>query len=239
VTEEESSPAGRRRLWEDESLTTKQVVEATLADQLGDKRGMVESSLPVLVFVVANLIGGLRPAIWTSLATATVVLVVRLARREKLQVAVNGFVAVLVAVIFARSTGRAKDFYLPGILLAVAYGLGFLISVVVRHPLVGYIWTLAADRKLDGTWREDRRLLRAYGVTTLMWAGMFLVKVAVQLTLYLANQDTALGISRLAMGYPLMLAVLALTIWYVRRVQAGAAPAPTPAPAPDTAPEPT
>lgn len=229
-TPTESAASGRRRLWEDESLTTKQVVEATLAEQLGDKRGMVESSLPVLVFVVANLIGGLRPAIWTSLVTASVVLVIRLVRREKLQVAVNGFVAVLVAVIFARSTGRAKDFYLPGILLAVAYGLGFLISVVVRHPLVGYIWTLAADRKLDGAWREDRRMLRAYGVTTLMWAGMFLLKVAVQLSLYVANQDTALGIARLAMGYPLMLAVLALTIWYVRRAKVGTVPAADPAP---------
>src|SRR4051794_9702960 len=39
-----------------------------LADQLGGVRGLVESGIPVLVFVVANILWALRPAIIVAAA---------------------------------------------------------------------------------------------------------------------------------------------------------------------------
>jgi hypothetical protein len=51
-----------------------------------------------------------------------------------------------------------------------------------------------------------------------LWGVVWLAKVGVQAALYLADQDTALGVARLVLGYPPYLLLLAFTVWAVRRV---------------------
>ena len=53
-------------------------------------------------------------------------------------------------------------------------------------------------------WRRDPRLLRAYTWATLLWALVFVARVVVQGLLYRYDEETWLGIARLAMGYPLV-----------------------------------
>src|SRR5690349_5148768 len=107
-----------------------------LADQLGGVRGIVESGIPVVVFVVANIIWTLRPALIISVASALAIAVWRLARRQSIRHALNGLFGIAIGAIIAWKTGSAKTFYLPGILLSLAYGLAMLASVALRMPLV-------------------------------------------------------------------------------------------------------
>jgi hypothetical protein len=52
----------------------------------------------------------------------------------------------------------------------------------------------------------------------MIWATVYVVKAVVLGGLYLTNQDTALGIARLALGYPPYALLLLLTVYAVRRV---------------------
>jgi hypothetical protein len=115
--------------------------EQTLLEQMGGISGLVYSSVPVLVFILVNAIFGLMPAIWGSVGVAVAITVLRIVRKEGLQPAVSGFFGVAIAAFIAYRTGSAKGFFLFGIWASLIYGSLFLVSVLVRWPLVGVIWT--------------------------------------------------------------------------------------------------
>jgi hypothetical protein len=188
-----------------------------LADQLGGVRGLVESSIPVTVFVIVNIVSTLRPALITSVATAVAMAVYRLLRRETVRHAVNGLFGILIGAAIAWRTGEAKDFYLPGIVIGLGYAVAMLVSVAVRRPLVGWIWSIVLGGG-STRWRDEPRMLRAFSWLTVLWAAIYLIKVGVQTGLYLTDQVNALGVARLALGYPPYALLLAVTVWAVRRV---------------------
>jgi Protein of unknown function (DUF3159) len=189
----------------------------TLLEQMGGVPGIVASTIPVVVFVVANLMFDLRPAVVAALVSGVAVAGWRIARRQPLQPAVSGLFGVGVAAFLAYRSGEARAFYLPGLIYSGACGLAFLVSAVVRWPLAGVIWHGING---DGQgWRRDRRLLRAYTWATLLWALVFGARVVVQGLLYRDDAETWLGIARLAMGYPLVGVALLGTVWAVRRAR--------------------
>ncbi|MFD0786639.1 DUF3159 domain-containing protein [Micromonospora azadirachtae] len=198
-----------------------------MADQLGGWRGLVESSIPVVVFVIANVIGELRPAVIASVAVALLIAGIRLAQRRPIRHAVNGLFGIAIGAAIAWRTGNERDFYLPGILYGVGYGLVLLLSAAIRQPLVGWIWSVLVA-KGRSEWRDDPRLVRTFTGLTVLWGVVWLAKVGVQAGLYLAHQDTALGVARLLLGYPPYALLLLITVWTVRRVTREAAPEPLP-----------
>ncbi|MQA31992.1 DUF3159 domain-containing protein [Modestobacter roseus] len=108
-------------------------------DQLGGWRGMVDASLPTVAFVVANAVGGLRVGIWTAVAAAVLVFLLRLVRRQTVQQAISGLFAVAVAVLIAWRTGEARDFFVLGIVRNAGIALVLLGSLLFRRPLVGVV----------------------------------------------------------------------------------------------------
>jgi hypothetical protein len=189
----------------------------TLMTQMGGVPGIVASTIPVLVFVVVNVLVGLQPALIAAVASGVAVAIWRIVRKQALQPAVSGLLGVGVAAFIAYRTGEARGFYLPGLLLSAVCGVAFLVSVVVRWPLAGVIW-----HGINGEghgWRSDRRLLRAYTFASLLWTAVFASRVVVQGWLYNADEETWLGIARLAMGYPLVGVALLGTVWAVRRAR--------------------
>ena len=187
----------------------------TLLEQMGGISGIVASSVPVAVFVLGNLLLELQPAIIAAVGAGILVAGWRIARRQRLQPAVSGLLGVGIAAFIAYRTGEARGFYLPGLIYSAVFALAFLVSVLVRWPLAGVIW-----HGINGHghgWRANPRLLRAYTFATLLWTTVFLARLVVQGLLYNAEQETWLGIARLAMGYPLVGVALLGTIWAVRR----------------------
>src|SRR5213080_66086 len=136
-----------------------------LASQLGGVRGVIESGVPVLIFVIAKLIWPLTPALIVAVGSAVAIAAWRLARKQSVRHAVNGLVGILFGAILAWKTGSAKAFYLPGILISLGYGLALLVSVVVRRPLVGWAWSVLVA-KGSTEWRGDPRLVRVFSRLT-------------------------------------------------------------------------
>ncbi|WP_369253213.1 DUF3159 domain-containing protein [Geodermatophilus amargosae] len=75
-----------------------------------------------------------------------------------------------------------------------------------------------ADPEPERHWRDDPRVVRAYGWLTVVWALTFLLRVAVQTPLYLADEDDLLGVASLVLGLPVTAAALALTFWVISRL---------------------
>jgi hypothetical protein len=188
--------------------------------QIGGWRGMAESAVPVLVFIVANMLTELRPALWCSVGAALAIAGWRLARKQSPRQALNGLFGIAIAAFLAARTGRAEAFYLPGILLGLVYAVVFAASTVVRWPLVGVAWGFLTGH---GTaWRKDRRLLRLFTWLTVLWAVVWAARIGIQAAMYLSGASaTALGVARLVLGYPPLVALLATTIWVVRRQHTG------------------
>jgi hypothetical protein len=210
---------------EDEALPS---MSEQIAEQLGGVRGLIESSVPVLAFVVLNVLLGdtwldlekrtaLYWAIGGAVGTAVLIGAFRLMRKQSVRHAVNGIFGIAVGAILAWRTGDAKNFYLPGILITLAQVAVFVLSVMVRRPIVGYVWgVLANGGKHD--WLENSRLFRTFQWLTLVWAGSLFVRAGVQGWLWLRDEATAIGIVRILISWPIYAATFAFTVWAVRRV---------------------
>ncbi|MDQ1713701.1 MAG: hypothetical protein QOE45_3151 [Frankiaceae bacterium] len=181
----------------------------------GGPRDWIDSAVPPIAFVVGNAVGGLREAVWAAAVAVVVVVLVRLVRRETLRHAFSGVFGVGIAIGIAKATGQAKNFFLPGIIINAAYALAFVVSVVVGHPLVGAIMRLVLER--PKAWHEHPRVKRAYAEATLGWAGISILRVVVQEGLRRADQVGWLAGTKIAMGWPLYLAALAVTKPYIDR----------------------
>lgn len=192
---------------------------------IGGPLGMLETSVPALAFVIAYTVSGSNTNVSAGVAVgiALVLTVLRLIRRQTPRHALGGLVGVAFAAFIAAKSGKAENFFLPGLLANVAYASAFIISALVRRPLIGL-----AVGQLQGEgmrWREDPLRMRQYLRATWLWAGLFLLRLLVQLPLYLAGEVVALGVARTAMGLPLF----ALGFWLTWRMVSKPRPEPEPA----------
>jgi hypothetical protein len=185
-----------------------------IAETLGGPLGIAETSLPAVAFVVAYTVSG--SDVRLSAIVAVVIAVGfagwRLLRRESPRNVVSSIAGVVLAAFIATRSGKAEDFFLPGLLANAAYASAFLISIVVGWPLVGVIVGV-----LDGegnSWRGDPVRTRVFVLATWVWVVLFSLRLVVQLPLYLAGDVVALGVARTAMGLPLF----ALGLWITWRL---------------------
>ena len=156
--------------------------QRSVIDQLGGLSGLIYSSLPILIFVPVNSIWNLTAAIWAALGVAVAIAAWRLFRKDSLQPAISGFLGVGVSAFIAYRTGDAKGYFLFGIYTSLAYGAVFLISILVRWPLVGIIWGYLNGH--GNLWRKHSSAVRLYDVATAAWALVFGARYLVQSQLY-------------------------------------------------------
>jgi hypothetical protein len=191
--------------------------QSVLSNAIGGKRGLIDSGLPPIVFVVAFLISGrdLRTALIAALVSGALVAVLRLTRRQSLQQVMAGFFGVGISAFIASRTGKAEDFFLPGLLINAGYGLAMFVSAVVGHPLIGHLVALLGGPR---DWRRRADLRRRLTLATWIWVGVFWIRTAIQVPLYLAGAVAALGVTRVVLGLPLYLAAVWLTWRIVKPV---------------------
>jgi hypothetical protein len=200
---------------------------------MGGWRGILESVLPTLVFVVVwtatvdprTREGDLWLAVGTSVSLALVFTVIRLVTRSTASAAIGGLVATAAAAALALWTGRAADNFILGLVTNAGYGAAMLVSALIGWPLIGLAvgWLMN-----EGTrWRTEARKRRVFFWLTLAWAALFGIRLAVELPLFLTDQVTALGTLKIIMGLPLFAPMVAVTWLAVRGLY----------PKPDTGPQ--
>ncbi|MDT4936645.1 MAG: hypothetical protein QOG80_316 [Pseudonocardiales bacterium] len=208
-----------------------------LLDSIGGWTGTVIAAIPPVVFVIVNSIGGLRAAVISAVASAAALTLYRLIRRQSIQQALTGLFGVVIAALIAARTGQARGYFLLGIWSSFLYGGVFVVSMLVRRPVVGLLWEFldptpafetTAERD-EPPWYRRGPLLRAYLLATAGGAVVFLARGVVQLALFRQNATGWLAFARIAMGYPLWILAVGFAFWVVRRARLRVAARGTPA----------
>ncbi|MET0735267.1 MAG: DUF3159 domain-containing protein [Microbacterium sp.] len=189
---------------------------------MGGWRGVLESVLPGLVFIVVFTLtmnpetrqGDLWLSLGLSVGIAAIFTIVRLIQHSPVSAALGGLIATAAAAALALLTGRGEDNFIPGFITNTLYGTAMLVSALIGWSLIG----LAAGWLMgEGTaWRRDRRKRRTYFWLAIAWAGLFFLRLAVQLPLYFSGDVAALGTLKLIMGLPLFAPLVAVTWLAVR-----------------------
>jgi hypothetical protein len=213
--------------------TVEAIVRAQLSKALGGRRGMIEAAVPTLLFTVTWLTTReLRLALIVSVAAALVLLGVRLVQRSTVQFVVNALFGIGIGWLFVRlaaSRGGSEDeqalaYFLPGILYNTGYTAVLAFTCLIGWPLVGFmVGSVTGD---PTAWHDDKQIVRLCAILTWLLALPCFLRVVVQGPLWLAGNsgavdaDTAvavLGVLKIAMGWPLQLAVLAAMAWVLGR----------------------
>lgn len=176
---------------------------------LGGKRGLIDSGLPALFFLVVFNISdqNLNAALWAALTLSVILTALRLIKRETIQHAFSGLVGVAICALFSRRSGNAEDFYLPGLYINAGYAFLYAFTNLIKWPILGIM--LGPILGENFLWRKDPARLKAYITAGWLWVAMFLIRLIVQYPLYQSGNVNALGTARLVMGYPLFI----LTAW--------------------------
>ena len=184
-------------------------VRYQLTQSLGGVRGMVEAALPFVAFTVTWVVSrSLYPALGAALGVAAVLALVRLAQRQSLRYVLTAVFPTAIAAFVASRTGRAEDVFLPGILYNGALALLSLFTVAVRRPLIGFVIGAAVGEPTG--WAQDRGLVRMTSKLTLVLAVPYVLRFVIQLPLFLAGQVVWLGVAKVVLGWPLLIAAIAV-----------------------------
>jgi hypothetical protein len=195
--------------------------EPSLREVLGGRDAALDASAPVAAFVlawaVADREGWSGPVLWgagAALVAATAVAAVRLVQKRRPGAVLFSLLGVAIAATVALYTGRAVDFFLVQLVSNAVSALAWMVSIVVRWPLLGLVvGTLLGQRT---RWRRDPDLLRGYQRASWLWVGQYVVRLAVFVPLWAADLVVWLGATRLALTWPLVALCVALS-WPVLR----------------------
>lgn len=193
--------------------------EFSVSDAIGGPRGILESVLPTLLFVVLFVATrSVKIAALSAVAVVLVLLVARIVQRQSPGTVLGGLLGVALGAVLAIRSGDGTDFYWPGIVINAVSLMVLVLTILLRRPLVGVLVALLDPRVQD--WQEDPDARRVYTRATLLFAGLYAAKLAVQLPLLLTGQVAALGAAKLAMGLPAF-AVLVYLVWLMHRALLG------------------
>lgn len=212
------SAAKRAGLDPAEGASTGHVVWAAM----GGWRGVLESVLPGVVFLIAwtatydpaTRSGNLLLSLVLSVGLAGIFTLVRLVQKQSAAAAIGGLVAAAAAAGLSLLTGRGEDSFIPGFITNAVYGTAFLVSALIGWSLIGLAVGFLMS---EGTaWRADKRKRRVFFWLAIAWASLFAARLLVQVPLYFAGDVTALGTFKLVMGLPLFAPLVAVTWLAVR-----------------------
>ncbi|MBE1585893.1 DUF3159 domain-containing protein [Nonomuraea angiospora] len=200
--------------------TVEAAVRAQLAKAFGGVRGIIEAAIPTIAFTVCWVTTEeLKLSLIVSVSIAVVLLLVRIVQRSTPQFVINSLIGIAIGAFFASRTGDAKDYFLPGILWNAGYMVAMLLSIVTRWPVVGFlIGSVTGD---PTAWHKDPGIVKL--CTRLTWLLLLpcAVRVAVQGPVYWfggGNEAVAaLGVAKIAMGWPLQVAALGAMLWVLGR----------------------
>lgn len=197
----------------DVAETVEEVIRRRISEVLGGWYGSLETALPTVAFVVMWLVRDeVRPALFAAAGVALVLLGIRLAIGGSVRFVLTSIFATAIAAFFALRSGNAEDAFLPGILTSAAYAVGTLISILTRWPAVGFL-VAAGDpdyAEHPTQWRKDSALVKVCSRLTWVLVGLFVVRVAIMLPLYLAGEVAWLGVAKIVLGWPAYLAAVVI-----------------------------
>jgi hypothetical protein len=198
----------------------------SVVDAIGGWRTIAEAIVSRVLFLILYLFTG--QVLTSALVAVGGVLVFGVLRRrtegKTWWQAVVPLAVVGLSALLAGGTGNALDFYLPEMLPDLILGPVFLVSMLIRLPVIGLV--VGGARGERCTWRRDRARRRLYQRCTAVFLVKFAVAAVVMASLYLAGSVVGLGVATIVLTAPALAACVYLC-WRMLRVEhaAGGIPA--------------
>lgn len=194
---------------------------------------MIEAAVPTIAFTTIWLTTReLQLALILSVSAALIMLGVRLVQRSTIQFTANALFGIGIGWLFvymSASRGGSENeqalaYFLPGIIYNSGYSVVLSLTCIVGWPLVGFmVGSVTGD---PTAWHEDRQIVRLCSLLTWLLVLPCLLRVVAQAPLWFAGNsgameaDTAvaaLGILKIALGWPLQLGALGAMAWVLSR----------------------
>ena len=191
--------------------------KAKVLQAFGGKKGLIDSSVPSLLFVFTQSIAhNLQASLIVALSAAVVISSIRLVKRETLVHSLSGLIGVIICAAFAHFTNSPKGYFAPSITKNAFFLSLYAVGNIIRWPIIGVV--LGPILGEDTRWRKDKPRLKAYTMAGWVWFSMFAIRFAVQYFLFHKDYLTALGIANIFLGLPLYLLTLWATWEIIKRV---------------------
>jgi len=189
------------------------VNKSDLLETLGGPIGILESLVPGTIYV--TLFSITLNVLLSALCAGAVALgfaIYQLLKKRPLTQVLAGIFGLALSIYLPLRDGlnntHAGDYFVPGLLTNLGYAAAFTISILIRRPLAAIALSFLSENAKG--WKTDREIYRKFFWITVMWIGMFTVRLLVEVPLYLTNQIAVLGIAKLVLGTPFY----ALIIWF-------------------------
>jgi hypothetical protein len=205
-------------------VTVEQVVRAQLSKALGGPRGIVESAVPTALFTILFLVTDeIRLSLIVSIGVTAALLLVRVVQRSTTQFVLNALFGIGIGAFFAyrasQSGGSDEDVaravFTPGLIYNGVYAVVIVFTIVIGWPIVGFmVGSVMGD---PTAWHSDKPMVRLCSQLTWVLAVPCVIRVAVQLPLWLDHQIGLLGASKIALGWPLQIASFVVMGWLLSR----------------------
>lgn len=191
-----------------------EVTRAAFLDAFGGVRGMVETTVPGLVFVLSYTVNrDIHVSAIAALGLSAAMALLRLAQRGTAKHAFGGVFGVAFGAVFAMMSGDAKNFYLPGMVYTLGLGVAYVVTSLAGFPLLGLVLGPVFRENLSWRTRNPGRK-RAYIKASYAWGAVLLTKSAITFPIYFWGDVTQLGWLRVALGIPPFLLAVYLT-WII------------------------
>jgi len=187
---------------------------AILRQTYGDRRGMIDVTVPPVLFVMANTFTSLTVAAVVAATYGVGTAIYRIARKHQARQALFGLLGLGFALGLALRTGRASSYFLPNVIGGFVLAIVAWVSVALRKPASGF---LARALDPDRPERYERPAARnAHMFVTAAWGGWFLLRSTVRTVFIVQDRPEALGVTAIALGAPATVALLAATFAFLR-----------------------
>jgi len=191
--------------------------KAKVIQAFGGKKGIIDSSVPSLLFVFTQSIAhNLKISLIVALIAAALLTCVRIFKKDSLVHSFSGLFGVVICAAFAYFTNSPKGYFAPSITKNAIFLGVYAAGNIIRWPIIGVI--LGPILGEDTRWRQDKLRLRAYTMASWVWFLMFAIRFVVQYFLFHKDYLTALGIANIFLGLPLYLLTLWATWEIIKRV---------------------
>lgn len=200
----------QKQLENSELLKQLNAEEFNLLSTVGGVRGLLESTLPGLLFVVLYAFTQeLKYPLGAALSIAIIFMGIRMLTKKSLTYALSGALGVGIGVAWAWFSGRGENFFSLGLITGSAYGTVIILANLLGFPVASMalsgIWNLPWK-----WWRNQQylaenqlqKLAKAANLVSWIWAGLFILRVGLQLPFWLSGNITVLGILKLILGIP-------------------------------------
>ena len=181
---------------------------------VGKSRGVAESLTPGVGFLsVYTVTADVVLSVTAPMVLAAVFIILRVAMKSQVMPAIAGLIGISASASVALLSGRAEDNFVLGFIVNGLWIAGLVISLIARRPLTGLLFALMQG---VNQWRGIPAIMHVSVLTTVMWVGIFGLRLVIQVPLYFSGEVAALAVAKLVLGIPLYAAGLWFT-WLLFR----------------------